>query len=482
MDVSTPKHWLNFIGGKWLDSATRLSIENPATCETMGTIALADRAMVDQAVQAARECADSSVLSDCRPVVRANWMYAIANEIRALTEEGVELATLENGKSLADSKDEFDEAARYFEYYAGLADKIEGKSIPLGKDYIDFTIVEPYGVSAQIVPWNFPVSICARSLAPALAAGNAVVVKSPELCPLAMTLLATACERAGLPDGAFNLICGEGQEAGAALVAHEGIDQIVFTGSVPTGVAILKSAANRAIPSIMELGGKSAAVVFADADIVQFLDSVRWGIFFNSGQVCSAMSRVLVERSIYEKVIDAIRKLAEQQSIGAGVDGADITPLASKDQLENILAMCDAARQAGSRCITGGVLADQQAGYFIKPTVFADVMPDSTLFQQEVFGPVLSMTPFDNEEQAWALANDTDFGLVAGVFTQDISRAMRAARKLDAGQVFINEWYAGGIETPFGGNKRSGFGRGKGVDAILSYVRTKNVAIRVRDS
>lgn len=480
--MTTKQHWQNYIDKQWVDSSESIDIENPATTEIIGSIALANQQTVNQAVNAARRCADSGVLTECRPVVRANWLYAIAKEIRAMGNEGVELLTLENGKTLSDSQDEFDEAARYFEYYAGLTDKIEGKSIPLGKDYIDFTIIEPFGVSAQIVPWNFPVSICARSLAPALAAGNAVVIKSPELCPLAMTLLAKACERTDLPSGAVNIICGYGHEAGAALVAHTGVDQIVFTGSVATGVHIMKSAAERAIPTVMELGGKSAAVVFSDADINQLIDSVRWGIFFNAGQVCSAMSRLLVEREIYDEVINAVIQLAENQTIGAGIEQPDITPLASKNQLEQVKSICERAVQSNAKCLLGGKPTANKEGYFMDATLFSDVEPDSELFQDEIFGPVLSITPFDTEEEAWTLANQTDFGLVAGVFTQDISRAMRAASKLDAGQVFINEWYAGGIETPFGGNKRSGFGREKGVEALQSYVRTKNVAIRVNNS
>ncbi len=471
-------HWLNFINGEWLDARRVIDVDDPATGKVFATVACADDKTVDRAVQAARACADSGVLSDCRPVERTALLRRIADEIRAIADKAAPLLARENGKALDDAREEFLMAAKYFEYYAGMADKIEGRSIPLGKDYVDYTVYEPVGVSAQIVPWNFPVDICARSLAPALAAGNAVVVKSPEISPLAMTWLATACQRAGLPKGAFNLICGYGHEVGAALVAHAGIDQIVFTGSVPTGQAILRSAAERAIPSVMELGGKSAAVVFADADMEQLLSSVKWGIFFNAGQVCSAMSRLLVQREIYDQVVDAVSELAQRQQLGAGLDNAELTPLVSRRQQQQVLSMCDQAVSEGARRVTGGK-APEREGYFVEATVFADVTPEMSLFCDEVFGPVIAITPFDTEEEAWALANGTEFGLVAGVFTHDLTRTLRATRALKAGQVFVNEWYAGGIETPFGGIKLSGFGREKGQEALYSYVNTKNIAIRV---
>ena len=476
----TSMHWKNYIAGEWCNSDNSLSITNPATGKEFATIACASIEDAENAVEAARACADSGILTKDRPASRVQMMLRIADNIRELAEEGAKLLVLENGKSLEDARTEFLTAARYFEYYGGMADKIEGKSIPLGEDYVDFTYYEPVGVSAQIVPWNFPVDICARSLAPALAAGNAVIVKSPEMTPLAMTLLATACEKAGLPKGALSILCGVGSEVGAALVANPKVDQIVFTGSVPTGQHILKSAADNATPCVMELGGKSAAVVFPDADKQQFLDSVAWGIFFNAGQVCSAMSRILVHEDIYEELVADIALLAKNLSIGSGA-AVELTPVVSKDQQQQVLSMCDVAVSQGARLVTGGKAVSDKEGFYVEPTVFADIKPDMTIFQNEVFGPVVSITSFKSEEEAWQLANGTDFGLVAGVFTNDLSRTMRATRALKAGQVFVNEWYAGGIETPFGGLKLSGFGREKGQEALYSYVNTKNVAIRVNN-
>ncbi|NND00767.1 MAG: aldehyde dehydrogenase family protein [Gammaproteobacteria bacterium] len=472
-------HYQNYIGGKWVDSEKRIEVFDPATEELVGTIACAGLTEIDRAVKAARDCVASGVLSKPRPSERAGIIYRIAQQIRALAEQGAALLVRENGKTLDQARDEFENAARYFEYYAGMTDKIEGRSIPLGEDYIDFTVYEPMGVSAQIVPWNFPVDICARSLAPALAAGNAVIVKSPELCPLSMTFLAIACERAGLPPGALSMLCGYGSDAGANLIAHSGIDQIVFTGSVPTGQSILKTAAKRAIPCVMELGGKSAAVVFPDADIEALMSSIDWGIFFNAGQVCSAMSRLIVHEDIHDEVVAWARALAEAQLIGNGFDAVTLTPVASADQQEKILGMCRMAEQQGARLVIGGT-APNRGGYFVEPTIFENVLPEMNIFQNEVFGPVLSVTKFKTEQQAWQLANATDYGLVAGIFTNDLNIALRGSRLLKAGQIFVNEWYAGGIETPFGGMKLSGFGREKGQEALYNYVHTKNVAIRLR--
>lgn len=311
-------HWLNFIDGQWADSERRITVNNPGTGQPVASIAQASVSDAERALQAARRCADSGVLTHARPAQRVTWLLEIAAQIRAVVEEGAWVLCQENGKRLQDARDEFIEAARYFEYYAGMADKIEGTSIPLGNGYMDFTVYDPMGVSLQIVPWNFPVSICARSLAPALAAGNAVLVKSPELSPLGLCVLFQAIERAGLPQGAVNLICGQGREVGAHLAGHPNVDQIVFTGSVGTGQSILRAAAEYAIPSVMELGGKSAALVFADADREQVIASVRNGIFFNAGQVCSAMSRLLVQREVYEEVVAQVAAMAEGLRVGQG--------------------------------------------------------------------------------------------------------------------------------------------------------------------
>jgi aldehyde dehydrogenase (NAD+) len=472
--------YLNYIGGEWLDSDRSIEVENPATGKTIASIACAGGAEINLAIERARACVSAELMSKGRPSERAKIIYRIAQEIRLLAPQGAEILVAENGKKLEEARDEFENAARYFEYYAGMTDKIEGKSIPLGEDYIDFTVYEPLGVSAQIVPWNFPVDICARSLAPALAAGNAVIVKSPELTPIAMNFIAKACDQAGLPKGALSIVCGYGTEAGAQRVANPAIDQIVFTGSVATGKSIMHAAAENATPCVMELGGKSAAVVFADADLDVVMDSVDWGIFFNAGQVCSAMSRVIVHADIHDEFVTRVMQLTKSQVLGDGLDRAtSLTPVASARQQSEILKLCSTGVEQGARLLTGGK-AGEGEGYFVEPTVFSHVVQGSTLFTQEVFGPVLSISSFETPEQAYEMANATEFGLVAGVFTNDLNLAMRASKALKAGQIFVNEWYAGGVETPFGGIKNSGFGREKGQEALYSYVSTKNVAIRLR--
>ncbi|EOX4833038.1 TPA: aldehyde dehydrogenase family protein [Vibrio alginolyticus] len=471
-------HYLNYIDGEWCDSEQALTVMNPGTAEAYATIAEATIIDADRAMAAARRVVNQGLLSDVRPAVRTEWMLKAAAAIREMVDEGGLVACRENGKSLQDAKDEFLESARYFEYYAGMADKLEGTSIPLGKDYVDFTQYVPFGVSVQIVPWNFPVSICARSLAPALAAGNAVVIKSPEISPLAMTLLIKAIEKAGFPKGAINLLCGKGSVVGSHLVQHQDVDQIVFTGSVPTGQRILKDSAQRATPSVMELGGKSAAIALKDVSLETLLQSVQVGIFFNAGQVCSAMSRLLIQKERYEEVKAAVVKMAQDLTIGQGESQPDITPLVSADQQARVLEMIEQAKADGANILTGGYAPDL-SGYFVAPTVI-EASPDMRIAQEEVFGPVLVITPFETEQEAVEIANGTDFGLVAGVFGESLNQTLRVAQQLRGGQVFINEWFAGGIETPFGGVGLSGFGREKGQEAIYSYVQTRNIAIRLQ--
>ncbi len=471
------QHYLNYIDGQWRDSSRQLEVINPASGEAYATVAQASIQDADLAMAAARRCVNQGLLTNVRPAQRVTWMLKAAEEIRQITEEAALILCLENGKNLDTARDELIESARYFEYYAGITDKIEGISVPLGKDYINFTQYIPMGVSVQIVPWNFPVSICARSLAPALAAGNAVVVKSPEISPLAMTLLFKAIERAGFPQGAINLLCGTGSEIGSHLVKHAEVDQIVFTGSVATGQRILKDAAERATPSVMELGGKSAAIALADVDLDTLLSSVKLGIFYNSGQVCSAMSRLLVHRSRYDEVKKAVVELVKSLKIGDGAHNSELTPLVSESQQQQVLTMIEAARQEGATILIGGE-APELKGYFVAPTII-EADQNMRITQQEVFGPVLAIMPFDDEDQAVEMANGTDFGLVAGVFGESLNQTMRVANKLIAGQIFINEWFAGGVETPFGGIGLSGFGREKGQEAIYSYVQTRNIGIRL---
>lgn len=481
-EIRLRPYWRQFIDGKWCDarSGGRIAIDNPATGETLAEVARAGTADVDAAVAAARRSAGRGALADLTPSARMELMFRIAAEIERGAEEIALAECLDNGKRWSDARKEAAAAARYFTYFGGLADKFGGRSVPLGPDYIDYTLAVPFGVSGHIVPWNYPINIAARSLSCALATGNCVVLKSPELSPISVCLLVEACERAGVPSGAVNLLCGFGGEAGAALVAHPGIDHIVFTGSVATGQAILRSAAERIVPCTMELGGKSAGIVFADADIENAVQSTLIGLFSNSGQICSAASRLLVHRSIYGEIIERLAAAVSVLRVGAGIEDAEITPLISRRQLERVESFCHVAERDGARQITGGRRVELGGGYFMAPSVYADVRVESALAREEVFGPVLAVLPFDSEAEAIDLANSTEYGLVAGIYTRELARAHRVAARLIAGQVFVNEWFAGGVETPFGGVGRSGYGREKGIEALSNYTYVKNIAIRLR--
>jgi aldehyde dehydrogenase (NAD+)/betaine-aldehyde dehydrogenase len=475
------KYWQNYINGDWVDAlgGDRIEIENPASGERIAEVARAEKSDVDRAVAAARACFETRELYNMRPTNRGALMFEIARHMTEMADEIALAECLDNGKTLAGGKNEAMAAARYFTYYGGLADKLEGRMIPLGADYVDYTIPSPFGVSAQVVPWNFPLQIAARSVACALATANTVVLKSPELSPLSTYFIAEACHRAGVPKGAVNILCGYGHDCGASLVSHPDIDHIVFTGSVATGQSILRAAAERVIPCVMELGGKSAGILFKDADIDQAINSTASGIFSHAGQVCSAQSRLIVPKTLQDEVVSKMAAKAKSLSIGPGIEGHDLTPVISAGQADKIEGMCLAASQAGAEAASGGRKYTEIPGHFIEPTVFTNVSPDMTIAREEVFGPVLSVLTYDDPEEAIALANGTDYGLCAGVYTKDLATAHWAADRLIAGQVFVNEWFAGGIETPFGGMKRSGYGREKGQEALLNYVQTKNVGIRI---
>lgn len=476
-------YWQNYIDGAWVNGgAGRIDVVNPGTGEKLAEHALADASDVDRAVSAARRVHLSGALSDLRPVERGRMVQAMGRFLLEHIDEIAMVLTLEQGKPLWESRIEIEGAARYFEYYGNQAETVEGRSIPLGAQYFDFTTHEPYGVSAQIIPWNYPVEMTARSLSAALATGNTAVIKTPEMTPLSNAWFALAAEHVGLPKGAVNILCGLGHEAGAALSAHEDVNQIVFTGSVPTGIAIATAAAKNVVPCVLELGGKSAAIVHDDADLAAFESDVRWGIFFNAGQVCSAMSRIIVHESRHDELLERISAVAQSLSVGPGIDrpdfGANMGPMVSEAQRDRAAGMVTDAVGQGARVVTGGRKMNIPGAY-LEPTVLADVSPDMTIANEEAFAPVLSVLKFQTEAQAIEIANGTPYGLVGGVFTRNLDRANKAARSLRAGQVFVNEWYAGGVETPFGGYGKSGYGREKGREALWNYVQTKNVAIRL---
>ncbi|AHC99961.1 aldehyde dehydrogenase family protein [Leisingera methylohalidivorans] len=482
--IQLDAEWLNYIDGEWMSGgAGWIDVTNPANGELLARQALADAADVDRAVQAARRLHLSGELSALRPIARGRMVQEMGRYLLDHIGEIAGVLTLEQGKPLWESRIEIEGAALYFEYYGNQASTVEGRSIPLGGGYFDWTENEPMGVSAQIIPWNYPVEMTARSLAAALATGNACVIKTPELTPLTNAWLARAAVAAGFPRGAVNILCGYGHEAGAALSANPQVNQIVFTGSVPTGIRIATAAAQNVVPCVLELGGKSAAIVHEDADLDAFENDIRWGIYFNAGQVCSAMSRVIVHESRHDELVERAVNVANSLSTGPGIDrnefGANMGAMVSMPQRDRALGIVQQAQSDGAAIATGGTPVGN-AGAFLAPTVVCGISPNDSIAREEIFGPVLSVLKFRSDAEAIGIANSTEYGLVGGVFTRDLDRATRCARQLRAGQVFVNEWYAGGVETPFGGYGKSGYGREKGREALWNYVQTKNIAMKLR--
>jgi len=450
---------------------------DPATREPFTEVAAATPADVDDAVTRAR--ASRARARDWRtPTRRAAALTALARLIEANAAELAELECRDTGKPLAQARSDIAVGARYFDFYAGAADKLDGRSIPLGPDHVDYTIREPWGVCGQIIPWNYPLQVTARCAAPALAAGNAVVLKPSELAFVTPVRLAMLAAEAGVPDGMLEVLCGAG-DVGGALVAHPGVDHVTFVGSPRTGSIVAHACAERLAPLELELGGKSPNVVFADADLERVVPAVVRALVQNAGQSCSAGTRLLVERSCYDEVLEAIAAALSALTIGPGLEDPDLGPLITGGQQRHALGMLERARGDGAELRVGGGVPQAFAdGWYVEPTLVADVPVASELFNEEVFGPVLAAAAFDDEEEAVALANGTPYGLVAGVWTNNLSRAHRVAGEIAAGQVFVNSYgVAGGVELPFGGVKRSGYGRAKGIDALLGYTQVKNVCI-----
>jgi aldehyde dehydrogenase (NAD+) len=476
------KEYQHYINGEWTAAAKGATFEtvDPATEEVIGLVARGSADDMEQAVVAAR-AAFEGVWWQTKPKERARLLFDLARAIEAEADALAELETLDSGKPLPLSKKEVLSTARYFEFYAGAADKFYGDSIPLGPDYVDFTLREPMGVTAHIVPWNMPLNMVGRSVAPALAMGNTAVVKPAEQTPLTALKLAELMAQVGIPAGVYNVVTGFGEEAGAALTEHPDIDSITFTGSVATGRRIMEAAAKHIKPVVLELGGKSPHIIFADADLETAVVEASKGIFANCGQICSAGSRLVIDGRIKDAFLEKLVQRARQIRVGPGLESPDMGPLVSREQYERVLNYIEIGQQEGAHLLTGGGRPDAlERGYFVAPTLFDNVSPEATIAQEEIFGPVLSVLTFDDEEEALAIANGVQYGLVAGIFTNDLNRALRLATRIRAGQIYVNEYFAGGEETPFGGYKQSGFGREKGMDALYNYTQVKNVAIRLR--
>lgn len=450
---------------------------DPSTREPFAAVDEMDAAQIDAVVRAARDAFRSS--HEWRfPVNRA---AALARLARLIERDGEELAALEcqdTGKPIAQARGDVAVTVRYLEFYSGACDKLEGRSIPLGPDVIDYTVRQPWGVCGQIIPWNYPLQMITRLAAPALAGGNAVVVKPSELASQTPLRWAALAEEAGIPPGMVGIVTGHGA-AGAALVDHPDVAHVTFVGSAATGSIVAHACADRLVPVELELGGKSPNVVFADADLDRVVPAVVKALIQNAGQSCSAGSRLLAERSVHDELVTRVGDAFAGLRIGPGPEDPDLGPVVSQQQLDRALTMLETARGDGATVVAGGGRPEGfEDGWYVEPTLVTGVGPRMELFREEVFGPVLAVTPFDDEAQAIELANDSPYGLVAGVWTRDVSRAHRVAAAIEVGQVFVNGYgVAGGVEIPFGGMKRSGYGRGKGMDAMLAYTQVKNVCV-----
>lgn len=462
------------------DSGSTMASFDPGTAEEFAVFVAGDASDIDAAVSS---CVSAFAgWRDMAPVERGRVLHKTSQLIINNQERLAIVECIDSGKPLKEAMGDVAGAARSFEYYAGACDKLEGSTFPLGRDYLGYSSYEPIGVTAHIVPWNFPISTTARGLAPALAAGCTAVVKPAEQTPFSALLLAELLVQAGLPRGVCNVVTGTGMHAGAPLVAHSDVDHVTFTGSVATGTGVMKSAADNITRLVLELGGKSPIIVLDDCDIDMAVDGILGAIFENAGQICSAGSRLIVEKTIHDELLDRLCERTSKIALGHGLKDPGMGPVNSSQQLARISGFIERASKRGAEMLAGGkVAADRETGkgWFFEPTIVADRPPDDELVQEEIFGPVLTVQRADDHEQAVALANGTRYGLVAGIYTSDFSAAHTMARDIRAGQIYINEYFAGGIEVPFGGEGFSGFGREKGLEGLKSYCTVKSVAARI---
>ena len=470
------------IGGTWRSGQDEKTFEiiEPATSEMMATAAVASSADVDAAVRAARAAFEGGAWSEAPASARAKVLYRIAELIRS---EADQLATLEArnaGKPIRDARDEVLGAAQCFEYYAGAATRIFGETIPVSAPGLDFTLREPVGVVALIVPWNFPLTIASWKVAPALAAGNAAILKPASYTPLSALELGRIALEAGLPEGVLNVITGPGSTTGNALAGHPGVDKIAFTGETLTGVSILQQAAPNITRVSLELGGKSPNIIFADADLEKAAPAAVNSVFGNAGQDCCARSRAFVHRSIAEEFDQRVAAGARNLTIGDPLDArTEIGPLISMKQRERVQGYIQVGRQEGARLLAGGSAPGGHlaAGSFLEPTVFDRAENRMRIAQEEIFGPVLTIIPFADEDEVLRLVNDTPYGLSGSIWTRDIGRALRMARGVKTGVLSINSSRSVHQEAPFGGYKRSGIGRELGMHALQLYTEVKNVFV-----
>ena len=480
MPITAIEHKKLLINNEWRDASGGKTMEvvNPATEDVIATVASADKSDVDEAVTAAR-AALNGPWGKMSARERGRLVSKLADRLLEKADEVARLETLHNGKPIFESRQiEIPAAAECLEYFAGWADKVMGETIPVKGNYLTYTLREPLGVVAAIVPWNFPLLLAAWKVAPALACGNAVILKPASQTPLTAIALGEIAVEVGLPPGVLNVITGPGSSVGQAIVEHPGIDKIAFTGDTSTGKGIMRAAADTLKKITLELGGKSPNIVLPDADLEAALRGATTGIFYGKGEVCAAGSRLLVAKSIKSEFMEKLAARAKKMVAGDPMDPKTrYGALASKKQLETVERYVDIAKKEGATLVAGGARADigTGKGYFYQPTVFDNVAPESTISREEIFGPVLATIEFADIDEAIARANDSPYGLAAAVWTRDIKKAHYVARKLQAGTVWINTYNVYDTAAPFGGYKASGFGREMSSHALEHYTQVKSV-------
>jgi len=462
-------------------SGKRFPVVNPATEEVLAEVAAGDAADVDNAVRAARACFESAAWRDLSARKRGRILFKLGDLLEARLDEFSRLESAQNGKTLFEAKIELTMTVNTIRYYAGWADKIVGDTLPVDGPFLAYTLREPIGVVAAIVPWNFPLNIASWKFAPALAAGCAIILKPASETPLTALLFAELALEAGLPAGAFNVVSGGGSTAGAALVRHPDVDKISFTGSTDVGRQIMKMAADTNKRVTLELGGKSPNIIFADADLKSAVRGAQTGIFYGKGEVCAAGSRLLVERSVHQQVIEQLAEGAKKLTPGDPLDkNTRLGALVSQKQQETVLSYIKRGVDEGAQLVAGGkAVKPNGKGFFVEATVFDGVQPEMTIAREEIFGPVLAVLTFDDYEHGVKLANQTIYGLAAGIWTKDIQKAHRAAKAIRAGTVWINSYNFYDSGAPFGGFKASGFGRDLGREALDGYLETKTVWVQL---
>ncbi|ELZ27372.1 aldehyde dehydrogenase (acceptor) [Halogeometricum pallidum JCM 14848] len=473
-----------YVDGQWTDAASGETLRtlDPATETEYATVATAGAEDVNRAVDAASRAAErGSEWREMDPGDRGAALRRMADAIEERKDEISLVESHDNGKTPFEAGIEVQMVIDTFRYFAGWTDKLTGEHNPVPGERLNYTSREPLGVTGHIVPWNYPFQLAGRSLAPALACGNTAVVKPSSETPLSALYYAVAAEEADLPEGVVNVLPGSGSGAGATLAQHPDVAHIAFTGSTEIGKGVMADAAQNVTGVTLELGGKGPQLVFPDADLDAAAKGVHYGIFMNAGQMCWAGSRLLVHEDIADEVVERVVQGAESTPLGSGIDDdGRMGPMVSKDQRETVLDYIETGKEEGATVACGGgVPEDKDTGYFVEPTVLTDVTNDMTVAREEIFGPVLVVIEFSDEEEALEIANDSPYGLLSGIWTNDLSRAHQVADRLDYGMVSVNEYPVTFPQTPFGGTKESGHGREQGLEAVGEYTQTKNVNVKL---